>query len=155
MRVARRGGLLAAVIFTPLVGLTVALTPGELSPLPAFGTDGWMVDAVLIALFCAPGIALLGAGLAGSTLDSRSGAAITGVAMVVGVPVAAVVSAIIGAFIVVAAKFGVGDATDFIGALLRAGVTAALRITPLVVLGAICWVALVRRYGRANPASPG
>jgi hypothetical protein len=150
MRVARRGGLLAGLIFTPLVGLTVELTLGGTPIVPGLDDAEWMAAPVAIALLCAPGLALLGAALAGSTLGSRVDAAVTGVAMVVGVPVAAVISAIIGAFIVVAFKFGVGDATDFIGAVLRAGVTAALRISPLVALGAAGWVVLVRRFGRAT-----
>jgi RsiW-degrading membrane proteinase PrsW (M82 family) len=145
MRVARRGGLLAALIFTPLVALTVELTP----IVPGLDDANWVIVSISIALSCAPGLALLGAALAGSTVGDRVDAVVTGVAMAVGVPVAAVVSAIIGAFVVVAFKFGVGDATDFIGTLLRAGVTGGLRITPLIALGAATWVVLVRRFGRA------
>ena len=148
IRLARRGGLLAGLIFTPLVGLAVALTPTEVSPLPAFDSPGWMAAAALVALFCAPGIALLGAGLAGSVLGPRSSAAVTGVAMAVGVPVAAVASAIIGAFVAVSFADGVGDATEVVGHILRGGVTAAVRISPLIVLGSIGWVALVRRFAR-------
>ena len=145
MRVARRGGLLAALIFTPLVALTVELTP----IVPGFDDANWVMVAVAIALSGAPGLALLGAALAGSTVGDRLDAVVTGVAMVVGVPVAAVVSAIIGAFVLVVFNFGVGDATDFIGEVLRAGVTGGLRITPLIVFGAAAWVVLVRRFGRA------
>ena len=151
MRVARRGGLLAGLIFTPLVALTVALTPGSAS-IPGIPAD-WSAVSLALALLCAPGLALLGAALAGSTLDDRLDAVVTGLAMAVGVPVAAVISAIIGAFIVVAIRFGVGDATDFISEVLRAGVTAALRISPLIVLGTALWVVLVRRFGRPPDAS--
>lgn len=146
IRIARRGGLLAGLIFTPLVGLAVALTPSDLSPLPEFDSEGWMAATILVALFCAPGIALLGAGLAGSALDSRSSAAITGLAIAVGVPVAAVASAMIGAFIAVSLADGVGDATQVVGHLVRAGVTAAFRIAPLIVAGSVVWVVLVRRF---------
>jgi hypothetical protein len=148
MRVARRGGLLATVIFTPLVGLAVVLTLSDASALPALDGEGWMAVAVLVSLFCAPGIALLGAGLAGSTLDSRSGAAITGVAIAVGVPVAAATSAMIGAFIAFSLADGVGDATQVVSHLVRAAMTAAVRISPLIVLGSAVWVVLVRRFAR-------
>jgi hypothetical protein len=148
IRLARRGGLLAGVIFTPLVGLAVALMPREVSPPLAFDGPGWMA-AIFVALFCSPGIALLGAGLAGSALGPRSGAAVTGIAMTVGVPVAAAISAMIGAFVVVAVRLGVGDATDVVGHILTAGVTALVRISPLIVLGSVLWIALVRRFARA------
>src|SRR5262245_35308862 len=153
MRVARRGGLLALLIFTPLVALTVQLTPGGTTIVPGLDDAGWVVVSISMALLCAPGLALLGAALAGSTQGDRVDAVVTGIAIAVGVPVAAVISAIIGAFVVVAFKFGVGDATDFIGTLLRAGVTGGLRITPLIALGAAGWVVLVRRFGR--PGSSG
>jgi len=54
----------------------------------------------------------------------------------------------------VAIKSGVGDATDFIGTLVRAAVTAAFRISPLVALGAAGWVVLVRRFGRTTLEPP-
>jgi hypothetical protein len=148
LRIARRGGLLAGLIFTPLVGFAVVLTPREVPPLPAFDTEGWMAVAGIVALFCAPGIALLGAGLASSALGPRSNAAITGLAIAVGVPVAAVTSAMIGAFIAVTFAHGVGDATEVVGDLIRAGVTAAVRISPLIVLGSIAWIVFVRRFAR-------
>jgi hypothetical protein len=154
MRVARRGGLLAGLIFTPLVALTVELTPGGTTNVPGLDEAGWIGVSLVMALLCAPGLALLGAALAGSTQGDRVDAVVTGVAMAVGVPVAAVLSALIATFILVAFRSGVGDATDFIGALVRAAVTAALRISPLVAIGAAAWVALVRRFGRRNPAAP-
>jgi hypothetical protein len=167
MRVARRGGLLAALIFTPLVALAVELTPGGTTILADLDDVGWnlfgtldptsrqLVLSISIALLCAPGLALLGAALAGSTQGDRVDAAVTGVAIAVGVPVAAVISAIIDAFVVVALRSGVGDATEFIGEVLRTGVTAGLRITPLIVLGAAGWVVLVRRFGRRTLSPPG
>ena len=154
MRVARRGGLLAALIFTPLVALTVELTPGGTTNLPGLDEAGWISVAIVMALFCAPGMALLGAALAGSTQGDRVDAIVTGVALAIGVPVAAVLSGIIGMFIVVAIKSGVEDATDFIGTLVRAAVTAAFRISPLVALGAAGWVVLVRRFGRTTLEPP-
>jgi hypothetical protein len=150
MRVARRGGLLAGLIFTPLVALTVELTPGGTTNLPGLDEAGWVSVAIVMAFLCAPGLTLLGAALAGSTGGDRVDAVVTGVAMAVGVPVAAILSTLIGTFVVIALKNGVGDATDLIGALLRAAVTAALRISPLIALGAAGWVVLVRRFGRAT-----
>jgi hypothetical protein len=148
IRVSRRGGLLAGLIFTPLVAVAVELTPSETSPVTGFDGPGWMAAGVLVALFCAPGIALLGAGLAGSALGTRSSAAVTGLAIAVGVPVAAVTSAMIGVFVFVAFSNGVGDATEVVGRVLRAGVTAAVRISPLIAAGAAAWVILVRRFAR-------
>jgi hypothetical protein len=150
IRLARRGGLLAGLIFTPLVWLAAELTPRDAVALPPPPLDGssWMLGAVLVALFCAPGITLLGAGLAGSALGPRSTAAITGVAIAVGVPVAAVTSAMIGVFVAIAVGNGIGDATAIAGQLLRGGVTAAVRVSPLIVLGSVVWIALVRRFAR-------
>jgi hypothetical protein len=151
IRVARRGGLLAAMIFTPLVWLAVALTPSDAVTLPPPPLDGsgWMAAAALVALLCAPGIALLGAGLAGSALGSRPGGAITGVAIGIGVPVAAVMSAMIGAFVAISVGHGVEDAAAIAGHLLRGGVTAAVWISPLVAFGSAAWVVLVRRFARS------
>jgi len=148
MRIARRGGLLAGLIFTPMVALTVELTPGGTTNVPGLDEAGWIGVSIAMAFLCAPGLALLGAALAGSTQGQPVDAVVTGVAMAVGVPIAAVLSAIIGTFIVVAFRSGVGDATDFIGTLVRAAVTAGLRISPLVALGAAGWVVLVRRFGK-------
>jgi hypothetical protein len=147
IRVARRGGLLAGLIFTPLVWLAAALTPTEAVTLPPpLDSSSWMLRTALVALFCAPGIALLGAGLAGSALGPRSTAAITGVAIAVGVPVAAVTSGMIAVFVAIAIGNGVGDATAIAGQLLRGGVTAAVRVSPLIVVGSVVWVVLVRRF---------
>ena len=151
IRLARRGGLLAGLIFTPLVWLASELTPRDAVALPPPPLDGstWIVGAALVALFCAPGIALLGAGLAGSALGPRSSAAITGVAIAVGVPVAAVTSAMIAIFVAaVAVGNDVGDASAIAGQFLRGGVTAAARVSPLIVLGSALWVVLVRRFAR-------
>jgi hypothetical protein len=151
IRLARRGGLLAGLIFTPLVWLAALLTPRDAVVLPRAALDGssWFVAAALVGLFCAPGIALLGAGLAGSTLGTKSSAAITGVAIAVGVPVAAVTSAMIGVFVAaIAVGNDAGDASAIAGQLLRGGVTAAVRVSPLIVLGSVLWIALVRRFAR-------
>ena len=151
IRLARRGGLLAGLIFAPLVGIAVALTQIAASGPPELDGSSRMAAGAIVAVFCAPGIALLGAGLAGSALGSRIEAAITGLAMAVGVPGAAVVSAVIGAFVAVSFADGVGDATDVVGRIVRAAVTAGIWVSPLIVLGSVLWIALVRRFASRRP----
>ena len=102
---------------------------------------------VLIALFSIPGLALLGAGLTSAALGSRSSAASAGLAIAIGSPVAAVASAMIGAFILVGLVGGAGRGGDVAGTLLRAGVTAAVWISPLIALGSAGWIFIVRRFG--------
>jgi hypothetical protein len=53
----------------------------------------------------------------------------------------------IGAFIVVGVFSGASRGGDVAGTLLRAGVTAALKISPLIAIGSAGWVMLVRRFG--------
>ena len=76
--------------------------------------------------------------------------------MAVGVPVAAVTSAMIGAFILVGlagTAAGNVDGAEVAGVLLRTGVTAAVRISPLIAIGSVVWVLLVRRLGRPETAT--
>jgi hypothetical protein len=146
IRAARRGALAAAVIFGSLevVATVVAMPPEE--PLDASSIVGLM-----LALFSLPALALLGAGLTSAALGPPPTAASAGLAMAVGVPVAAVTSAMIGAFILVGlagTSMGQVDGAEVAGALLRTGVTAAVRISPLVAIGSVAWVLLVRRLGR-------
>jgi hypothetical protein len=147
IRAARRGALAAAVIFGTLeVIATVVAVPvgGTLS-------GATPVIGVMLALFSLPALALLGAGLTPAALGTPSTAASAGLAMGVGVPVAAVTSAMIGAFVLVGlagASTGHGDGADVAGTLLRVGVTAAVRISPLIALASVVWVLLVRRLGR-------
>jgi hypothetical protein len=147
IRVARRGALAAAVIFGALeivatvVAVPVGSTLAGASPLLG----------VMLALFSLPALALLGAGLTSAALGTPSTAASAGLAMGVGVPVAAVTSAMIGAFVLVGllgASTGHADGADAAGVLLRVGVTAAVRISPLIALASVAWVLLVRRSGR-------
>ena len=147
IRVARRGAFAAAVIFGALeiVATVVAVPPGSIS------SDTTPLIALMLALFSLPALALLGAGLTSAALGTPSTAASAGLAMGVGVPVAAVTSAMIGAFVLVGllgASTGHADGADAAGALLRVGVTAAVRISPLIALASIAWVLLVRRFGR-------
>jgi hypothetical protein len=144
MRAARRGALASALIFGSLVVVAAVVAPPFLSTVPRLD----VLAGAMIALFSLPGLALLGAGLTSAALGSRSSAASAGLAIGVGSPVAAVTSAMIGAFILVGLVAGAGRGGDVAGTLLRAGVTAAVRISPLIALGSVAWVALVRRVAR-------
>jgi hypothetical protein len=150
IRASRRGALAAALIFG---ALEVVAT--DLALPAATGKPEWSIGAgLLVALFSLPALALLGAGLTSAALGSRSSAASAGLAMGVGVPVAAVTSAMIAVFVLVNAVSGAGDGTDAAGFLLRTGVTAAVRISPLIGLASVGWVLLVRRLGRSgDPAA--
>jgi hypothetical protein len=144
MRSARRGALVAALIFGTLVIAATVIAPPFVSYVP--GTD--LPVGALIALFSLPGLALLGAGLTQAALGSRSSAASAGLAIGIGSPVAAVTSAMIGAFIGVGIARGASVGGDVAGTLLRIGVTEAVRISPLIAIGSLAWVALVRRSAR-------
>ena len=147
MRAARRGAVLAAVIFGFLVG--VASVVGMSTAGPLFGLE-FMVGAI-VAAFSLPGVALLGAGLTSAARGSGASAVSAGLAIGVGVPVAAVTSAMIGVFVVASLLDGLGSGAAVAGVVLRQGVTAAERIWPLIVLGAAAWVVLVRRLTRPLP----
>jgi hypothetical protein len=148
IRVARRGALLAAVIFGVLVAVAVLRAPAGLPSLP---WSDWET-ASLIAVFSLPALALLGAGLTAAAIASRSSAVMAGLAMAVGAPVAAVTSAIIAVFVAVAIRFGVDQAAEAAGRIIRGGVIAAAWISPLMVIGAVAWVVLVRRFARGIDA---
>lgn len=138
---------MAAVIFGVLVGVATVEGLATLGPLP--GLD--IVAGALVAAFSLPGLALLGAGLTSAARGSRGSAASAGLAIGLGVPVAAVTSAMIGVFVVVGLADDLASGTSAAGAVLRQGVTAAERIWPLIVLGAAGWVVLVRRLTRPLP----
>jgi hypothetical protein len=133
IRASRRGALLAGLAY---IGTSVALLAIEGLP------QELAVPALAVGL---PGVALLGAGLAPATLDSRIDAVVAGIAFAIGSPVAAVTSIVIGAFVL--GLFTPGD-MDLTSPLLRAGVSAALGISPLVAIAAVSWVVAVRRVGR-------
>ncbi len=101
----------------------------------------WLIVA---AALCWPGLALLGAGLAPATLGSRIDAAVAGLALGLGAPVAAVASIMIGVVFVALypGSSGVGEA---VGIAIRLGVLGAVRVAPLLVLAAVSWVVLIRR----------
>jgi hypothetical protein len=141
IRAARWGAVAAAVIFGSLVVVATIVTPPASGAFP--GAE--LLDGIAIAVFSLPGIALLGAGLTPAALGTRTSAAGAGLAIGIGVPVAAVTSAMIGAFFVVELAGDPGQGSKAAGDILRAGVTAAVRIAPLIALGSVAWVALVRR----------
>ena len=148
IRAARRGALVSAVIFGVLEVVATAVTPPVASGFP--GAD--LLGGAILTVLSLPALALLGAGLTSAALGSRSSAASAGLALGVGVPVAAVTSAMIGAFVLVGGVTGAGHGADAAGILLRAGVTAAVRISPLIALASAAWVVLVRRLGHAGEA---
>jgi hypothetical protein len=142
IRAARRGALLAAVIFGGLVLVAALVAPPLASATP--GVE--LAAGVVIAVASLPALALLGAGLTSAALGSRSSAASAGLAMAVGAPVAAVTSAMICTFLVGLAPVHI-NSLDAAGRVLRVGVSAAIRIAPLIALGSVGWVVLLRRFG--------
>ncbi|HEV8402036.1 MAG TPA: hypothetical protein VGQ31_03290 [Candidatus Limnocylindrales bacterium] len=145
MRAARRGAFAAAVIFGSLVAIAAVITPPLTGDVPRLDPQA----SAWFALFSLPGLALLGAGLTSAALGSRLSAASAGLAIGIGSPVAAVTSVMIGAFIVVGLFSGASRGGDVAGTLLRAGVTAAVRIWPLIAIASAGWVLIVRRFGPA------
>lgn len=141
IRIARRGALLAATLFAP-IGLLAS------SVIPTIEPAGAPVGALAIAgLAGLAGVGLLGAGLAPAALGSRVDAVAVGVALAIGVPVAAVTSALIGTFLSGSLLGGFNEGAGLAGQMLRAGVTDATRTAPLVIAAATAWVLVVRRLG--------
>jgi hypothetical protein len=136
----RRGSVLAGLAYLP-VAVAVALV----SPLP----QPLGIAALVVGL---PGVALLGAGLTPAAAGSRLEAAFAAVAFGIGIPVAAVTSLLIGAFLV--GVFAEGE-VDLTAPILRAGVSAAATVAPAIALAAALWVAIVRRVAPVVPISPG
>ena len=149
IRAARRGAIAAAVLF----GVVEVVAVFAALPVVGVSLEAELlvaVVAVTLALVSLPGLALLGAGLTSAAVGSRSSAVSAGLAMGVGVPVAAVTSAMIGVFVMAAFVGDLGQGSDAAGRLLRAGVTDAVRISPLIVLASVAWVLLVRRLARTG-----
>src|SRR5687768_18249924 len=92
IRAARRGALLAAAIYLPIATIAAAFAKSPVQGLPAELAAPLAMMAILSGV---AGIALLGAGLAPAALDSRIDAAVVGVAIAVGGPVAATASFVI------------------------------------------------------------
>ena len=139
--------LLSALIFGPLVIVAV----GPAWRRRARRRVSMSRIGFLVACLSLPGLALLGAGLTSAARGTHGSAISAGVAIGVGVPVAAVTSAIIGVFVASSLLGGFQTGTDLAGVVLRQGVLAAERIWPLIVLGAAGWLVLVRRLTRPLP----
>jgi hypothetical protein len=140
IRMARRGALLAAVLFAPIGAVGMATLP-PLDPLVSpFASS-------LAALAGLAGVGLLGAGLAPAALGSRIDGLAVGVALGIGVPVAAVTSAIIGTFLAGSALDGFDEGGRLAGQVLRSGVTGAVQLSPLIAIASTAWVVVVRRWG--------
>ena len=139
IRAARRGAFLAALLYVP-IGM-VAATTSNSDP---------AIEAVAIAVGL-PGVALLGAGLAPAALGSRVDAVVVALALAIGAPVAATTSLIIGGWVL---DSWLGNSTLFAAPFLRAGVTAAIQVAPLVALGATAWVVILRRISPPLPPPP-
>jgi hypothetical protein len=139
IRAARRGALLAGILYLPTGAVALVL-----SPIP-------MSDEVrlLVLVVGLPAVALLGAGLAPSTIGSRIDAVVAGIALGIGAPVAAVTSILIGALVL---DMFAPPRIDLVGPLLRGGVMAAIGVAPLVALASASWVVAVRRLSRAPGA---
>jgi hypothetical protein len=145
---ARRGGLLAAVLFAPIGAVGMATMPA----IDPFATP---LASALAALAGLAGVALLGAGLAPAAIGSRVDGAVVGIALGIGVPVAAVTSALIGTFMAGSALHGFDEGANLAGQVLRTGVRDATALTPLIAVASAFWVAVVRRWsgGAGNQAT--
>jgi hypothetical protein len=141
IRTARRGALLAALLFAPVGAAGMALLPA-IEPLltpPA---------TVLAGLAGLAGVGLLGAGLAPAAVGSRVDGAVVGLALALGVPVAAVTSALIGTWLLGSALDGFDEGGRLAGQVLRSGVSGAVSLSPLIALASVAWVVVVRRWDR-------
>jgi hypothetical protein len=148
IRSARRGATASALIFGPLevLAIAVGLSSVQVDAHLDVNTGLSLLLGFVIAAFSLPGLALLGAGLTSAALGTRSTAISAGVAIGVGVPVAAVTSVVIGAFVAISFASGAGAGTAAAGVVIRTGVSAAGRIWPFIVFGAAAWVLVVRRF---------
>ncbi len=141
IRMARRGALLAAVLFAPVGAVGMAI-------LPAIDPLGTPSASMLAGLAGLAGVALLGAGLAPAAPGSRIDGLVVGVALGIGVPVAAVTSALIGTFVAGSALHGFDEGGRLAGQVLRGGVGGAVQLSPLIALASAIWVVVVRRWDR-------
>jgi len=133
------------VLFAPVGGVGMAT-------LPAIEPLGPPLASMLAGLAGLAGVALLGAGLAPAGLGSRIDGLAVGVALGVGVPVAAVTSALIGTFMVGSALHGFDEGGRLAGQILRSGVSDAVKLSPLIALASAIWVVVLRRWDRGTSA---
>ena len=139
IRAARRGAFLAGVLYVPL-GIAAAAT---------YDADP-SIETMVIAIGL-PGVALLGAGLAPAALGSRVDAFVVGIALAIGAPVAATASLVIGGWVV---DSWIGNSALLASPILRAGVSSAIHVAPLVALAAAAWVVILRRISPPLPEPP-
>jgi hypothetical protein len=139
IQMARRGGLLAAVLFAPIGAVGMAT-------LPAIDPLATPMASALAGLAGLAGVGLLGAGLAPAAVGSRIDGFVVGLALGIGVPVAAVTSALIGTFLAGSALDGVDQGSRLAGQVLRSGVGGAVRLGPLIAVASTIWVLVVRRW---------
>ena len=153
IRASRRGAFIAGAYFGFVVAIAIWLAPPEGLGAP----NGAGVWAFVMSL---PGLALLGAALTPAALGSRWSAASAGLAIGIGAPVASVVSAMLGTFVLTSlvlvmdptpTRDALGTAAHMAGLVLRDGVIAAVRVSPLIVVASVSWVVVMRRW--ANPAA--
>ena len=147
IRAARRGAYLAAAIYLPIAIVAAALAR---SPFQGMSAELATPVAMLAIVSGVAGIALLGAGLAPAALGSRIDAAVVGVAIAIGGPVAATASFVIWGWLIDSWLVAQVVAAQF----LRAGVIAAVQVAPLVALGAAAWVVILRRVSAPLPLPP-
>lgn len=136
---ARRGGLLAAILFAPVGAIGMAT-------LPAIDPLATPMASALAGLAGLAGVGLLGAGLAPAAIGSRIDGVVVGLALGVGVPVAAVTSALIGTFLAGSMLHGFDEGSRLAGLVLRGGVGGAAGLAPLVALASAAWVIAIRRW---------
>jgi hypothetical protein len=145
IRASRRGAIFSTVTLGPVVWIAVAVS----SPEGLGAPDGAGLWALAMSL---PGLALLGASLTPAALGSRGSAASAGLAIGVGAPVAAVASSLIAVYLVAALLKGFDVAGEIAGLVLRDGVTAAVRVAPVIAIASVLWVVVVRRWAGRTPA---
>ena len=149
IRVARNGAYLAAGIYLPIAIVAAILGANPLAALPS---EFMAPIATIAVLSGVAGVALLGAGLAPAALGSRIDAVVVGIAVAIGAPVAATASLVIWGWVI---DSWIGERVDDVAApFLRAGVTAALQVAPLVAAGAAAWVIILRRISPPLPTPP-
>ena len=136
IRVARRGAFLAAGIYLPIAVVAAVLAVTPVTTLPSSLATPIAMMAVVSGI---AGVALLGAGLAPAALGSKIDAVVVGIALAIGAPVAAAASFVIWGWFI-DSWFG---EVDLAAPFLRAGVTAAMHVAPLVAIGAGAWVILI------------
>jgi hypothetical protein len=137
IRTARRGALLAAILLGGVTTVAAIVAP-EADGAP-------LIIPLTITMAAIPALALLGAGLAPAATGSRVDAAVAGVAFAVGAPVAAALSSAIAVFVYFAINPDVTSLTgEAVGDVIRVGVSAAMRVAPMLAVTAALWVLAIR-----------